>query len=78
MPGSPDEAKELDELRALFGRSEVPRGMFVKFEVSKANRAKADKERKEKEERQRLMEEREVEQKVSNPMSSLSHMKCSL
>jgi hypothetical protein len=60
---TPEEVKEIDELHDLFGHSNVPRGMFIKFEVSKANRAIADKARKDKEERQRLLEERAQEQK---------------
>jgi len=63
--GSPpkDEAAELDELRGLFGHStDVPRGMLLKYQVSKANREKADNERKAKEERERLLQERAEEQ----------------
>ena len=59
---SPAERAELDDLHALFGHSDVPRGMFVKFEVSKMNRKKADQGRHEKEERQRLLQERQEEQ----------------
>lgn len=59
---SPDERKEIDDLHALFGHSDVPRGMFLKFQVSKHNRDLADKGRQEKEERQRLLQERQEEQ----------------
>jgi chromosome segregation ATPase len=58
-----DEAEEVSELLALFGhQTDVPRGMLLKFQVSKANREKADAERKAKEERQKLLEERMAEQ----------------
>jgi hypothetical protein len=60
---TPEEKKEIDELHDLFGHSNVPKGMFIKFEVSKANRAVADKAREEKEQRQRLLEKRAQEQK---------------
>ena len=52
---------ELDDLHALFGHSDVPRGMFLKFQVSKHNRDIADKGRQEKEDRQRLLQERQEE-----------------
>jgi hypothetical protein len=60
---TPEEKAEIDELHDLFGHSDVPRGMFLKFEVSRANRALADKGRREKEERQQLLEERAADQK---------------
>ena len=42
---SPDERKEIDDLHALFGHSDVPRGMFLRFEVGQRNRTIADKGR---------------------------------
>ena len=53
---TPEEKAEIDDLHALFGHSDVPKGMFLKFEVSKMNRKIADKGREEKEERQRLLQ----------------------
>ena len=58
-----EERKEVEDLKAMFGHSEVPRGLYIKYEVSRLNRLKADKCREEKEERQRLKEERAIEQK---------------
>ena len=71
MPISPNkyvasdaERKEVDDLQALFGKtSEVPRGLFLKFEVSRANREIADREREAKEQRQALMEQRAEDQR---------------
>jgi hypothetical protein len=60
---TPDEKKEIEDLKDLFGHSEVPRGLFLKFEVSRHNRSIADKGRQEKEERQRLLEQRQEEQR---------------
>ena len=59
---TPEERKEIDDLHSLFGHSDVPRGMFLKFEVAKHNRDIADKGRHDKEERQRLLEQRRIEQ----------------
>ena len=50
------------QLHALFGHSTVPRGMFLKYQVSKQNREIADQGRERKEELKRLMEERAEEQ----------------
>ena len=58
----PDEASEIEELRQLFGHSEVPRGMFLKYQVSKQNREIADQGRQRKAELAQLMEERKQEQ----------------
>ena len=44
----PDEASEIEELQQLFGHSEVPRGMFLKYQVSKQNREIADQGRQRK------------------------------
>ena len=65
---TPEERKEIDDLHSLFGHSEVPRGMFLKFEVSRHNREIADRGRREKEQRQQLLEERREEQnrKIEN------------
>ena len=49
---SPEERMEIDDLKSLFGHSDVPRGMFLRFEVGQRNRHIADKGRQEKEERQ--------------------------
>ena len=58
-----DEASEVAELLDLFGHStDVPRGMLLKFQVSRENRVKADRERQAKEDRQKLLEERHMEQ----------------
>ena len=59
---SPEERKEISDLHDLFGHSDVPRGMFLKFEVAKHNRNVADKGRQEKDERQRLLQERQEQQ----------------
>jgi len=59
-----DEADELAELHSLFGHAtDVPRGMLLRFQVSKENREKADRERQAKEDRQKLLEERQEEQR---------------
>ena len=58
----PDESDEIAELRALFGHSEVPRGMFLKYQVSKQNREIADEGRARKQKLAELMEERKQEQ----------------
>ena len=42
------EKKELEDLKSLFGHSEVPRGLYLKFEVSRHNREIADRARQEK------------------------------
>ena len=57
-----DESDEIAELRALFGHSEVPRGMFLKYQVSKQNREIADEGRARKQKLAELMEERKQEQ----------------
>ena len=59
---SPAERAEIDDLHALFGHSDVPKGLFLKFEVSRHNRAIADQGRQEKAERDRLLQERREEQ----------------
>ena len=49
---SAEEEAELAELQEMLGhRSEVPRGLYLKFVVSRENRAKADKARQERAER---------------------------
>lgn len=59
-----DENAELADLHALFGHStDVPRGMLLKYQVSKANREKADREREDKEARQKKKDEVAREQK---------------
>ena len=58
----PDETSEIEELQQLFGHSEVPRGMFLKYQVSKQNREIADQGRQRKAELAQLMEERKQEQ----------------